>query len=471
MNINIPQDLLELSEIFDRNGEKLFIVGGFVRDAIMERYSDERNDIDIASACKPQKVVKILNGTKFATDDKNSKYGTVIITGDRRYEYTTFRRENYNLNGEHNPTGVEFVKDIREDALRRDFTCNAIYYDIERKEIVDPLFGVQDIKNKKIVCPTGGEFGFQEDAERILRMIRFINSFDFMADERTLEAALKYSPGIANLTNTRIRTEFNKMLICDTFYPRNPECKYAHSKCLIMLGQFGLWKYILPAIDEIQDSPILDNKHEPLYIHLINSVSVCEPEVRLACLLHDVGKVYTKEHSNNFNFSKEWADIIIEQNIGREGLAYPKEIVEKTKKIVAGIDFDKHGWTSAKEVRRFIKDNLNIFEDICDLKDAISLENTDFTKKSTIAGRWRRIYHKMVQKHTPMDLKELDIDGNGVIEAVPQIKVEKIGKMLEKLLDYCLNKPYCNQKKTLQNLAIKFVNKNKEEYIEQSENV
>ncbi|MBQ8468395.1 MAG: CCA tRNA nucleotidyltransferase [Clostridia bacterium] len=466
MNIVVPEEIIELSEIFEKHGEKLYIVGGFVRDAIMEIYSAEKNDIDLASSCKPQKVVQILKNTRFQTDDSNAKYGAVVIYGDKRYEHTTFRRENYNLNGEHNPTGVEFVKDIREDALRRDFTINAIYYDIERKEIVDPVFGVQDIKNKKIVCPAGAEASFSEDAERILRMIRFMNSFGFLADERTLEAALKHSAGVSNLTNTRIRNEFDKMLVCDTFYPYNKESKYAHAKCLIMLGQFGLWKYILPAIDEIQESTILDNKQEPLYIHLINAVSVCEPEARLACLMHDVGKVYTKTHSNNFNFSKEWADIIIEQNLGSQGLGYPKSVVEKTKRIVAANDFDKHGWTSKKEIRKFIKNNLEDFEDICALKDAISLENTDYTKTSTIANRWRRVYHKMIKNNTPTTLKELNIDGNDIIEAVPEIKIEKVGAMLNNLLEYCLNHPKANTKELLKLRAIKVANKNREEYLE-----
>jgi len=462
--INVSDELQELSDIFARNGERLYVVGGFVRDQIMGLVSTERNDIDLASACKPDKVVKILAKSGFETDAKNKAYGTVIIKGQNRYEYTTFRRENYNMNGEHNPTGVEFVKDIKEDALRRDFTINAIYYDIDNKEIVDPVYGQADIKNKIVRCPGSAEYSFKQDAERILRLIRFINTFGFESTERTLDAALEYKHGIENLSKNRIRAEFDKMLICDTFYPKNKESKYAHAKCLLTIDQMGLWKYILPAIDEISNLRIHDNKGELIYQHLIHTVSVCDPSVRLACLLHDVGKIYTKRHSNSFNFSKEWADIIIEQNLGQEGLLYPKETIEKIKRIVASLDFDRHGFESRKSVRRFIRENWNDFNEICLLKDAIALENTDYTKISIIASRWKAIKRKMEKYQTPIKIKDLDINGNEIINAVPNIKVEKINMLLNKLLDYCLDHPKCNQNAILKELAYNFANKKPEEY-------
>lgn len=465
--INIPEELIKLSDLFARNKETLYVVGGFVRDSIMERINLEHNDIDLASSCKPEKVVKILVNSEFEYDDKNLKYGTIIIKGNNRYEFTTFRRENYNMNGEHNPTGVEFVKDIHEDALRRDFTVNAIYYDIERKEYVDPVFGMEDIKNKLLRCPGHAEDSFRQDAERILRMIRFVNTLRFDVEQKTFEAAFSCRNGVQNLSKHRIRKEFDKMLVCDTFFPGDKETKYAHAKCLIMLGQFDLWQYILPAIDDIFSLRIRDNKGEYIYSHLINTVSVCEPQSRLACLLHDVGKVYTKYHHNTFNFSKEWAEIIIEQNLGQDGLLYSKEQVEKVKKTVVALDFDKHGFESKKSVRRFIKNNLSNFEDICNLKDAISLENTDYTKKSIIAARWKKIYKTMIKHDTPFSTKELNVNGNEIIDALPNIRLEKIKELQQILLELCLDKPQLNNKESLLQKAKKYAIKHAEEYLEE----
>lgn len=465
--INIPDELITLSEIFSRNHETLFVVGGFVRDAIMQRVNLEHNDIDLASSCKPDKVVKMLKDSGFVCDDKNAKYGTVIITGNNKYEYTTFRRENYNMNGEHNPTGVEFVKDIHEDALRRDFTVNAIYYDIDKKEYIDPVYGLEDIKKKILRCPGSATESFRQDSERILRMIRFVNTLGFEVDQKTFEAAVEYKNGVQNLSKQRIRKEFDKMLVCDTFFPGDKATKYAHAKCLIMLGQFDLWQYILPAIDNIFSLKIKDDKGEFIYSHIINCVSVCEPQSRLACLLHDVGKVYTKYHHNTFNFSRDWAEVIIEQNLGQDGLIYPKEQIEKIKRTVMALDFDKHGFESKKSIRRFIRSNLTNFEDICNVKDAIALENTDYTKKSVIAARWKRIYHIMLRSNTPLKMGELKITGNEIIEAIPNIRLEKIKELQSKLFDMCLDRPKLNNTEILKQKAQKYALKHAEEFIEE----
>lgn len=467
MYINVPEEVKELSEIFNKNGETLYVVGGFVRNALMELFSIEHNDIDLCSACKPDKVVKMLSGTKFNADDTYKKYGTVIITTqNRRYEFTTFRRENYHLNGEHNPTGVEFVKDIKEDALRRDFTINAVYYNIETGDIVNPVGGVEDIRDQIVRCPGSAEYSFKEDGERILRMIRFACSLKFHIDEKTLLAAIEKYMSVINLSKERIRREFDKMLICDTFYPRHKDSEFAHARCMIMIGQLGLWKYILPCVQDILDSPMKDDKGELLYDHMINTLSYCEPNARLACLVHDVGKLHTKEKENNFMFNQDWADVIIEKNLGIEGLYYPKAIVERTKKIVKALDFDKHGFASKKKIRRFILSYKDEFYEICDLKDAIALENTNFTKKSQIAARWKKVFKQMKENKTPLSVAELNITGDDIIESVENINVKSIGQLLNSLLEYTLDYPSCNEKSFLIKQTLKIVKKDPNKYLE-----
>lgn len=466
MFITIPSEIKELSNIFTKNGETLYIVGGFVRDNIMERISKEHNDTDLCSSAKPEKVVKMLKGTKFSTDDYNSKYGTVIITGSKRYEHTTFRRENYNLNGEHNPTGVEFIKDLRQDALRRDFTINAIYYNTETGDIVDPVGGVDHITRKIIACPSSASHSFAEDAERILRMIRFSCSLNFQIEEKTLVAAYENGNNLANLSKTRIREELNKMLVCDTYYGAYGDANYAHARCMILLGQLDLWKYILPAMEDFKESEITDEKGENIYSHIINTLSVCLPGARLACLLHDVGKLYTKSANNNFKYSQDWADIIIEKNLGQEGLKYPKNVIMHTKKIVSALDYDKYGLVPKRYIKVFIRQNVDIFEDLCNLKDAIALENTKFTQKSKIAARWRKIYSNLLAEKTPFKLADLNINGDDIIDVVPEINVTLIGQILNKLLDFCLEHPRCNTKEFLLKKAKTIILKNPNLYLE-----
>ena len=466
MYIKISDELKELAEIFERNGEDLYIVGGHVRDAILGVKGILKNDIDLCSACKPNKVVKILKNTKFEVDDKNAQFGTTIIYGNKRYEHTTFRRENYNLNGEHNPTGVEFIKDINQDARRRDFTINAVYYHINSGNIIDPVEGVKDINMGIIRTPINSNQSFKEDAERILRMIRFACTFNFLIDEKTLESALQFSSGVQNLSKTRMRLELEKMMYCDTFYPTRKESNFAHARCMILLGKLDLWQYILPALSEIQHSEMKDEKGELLYDHIIKTFSVCVPEVRLACLLHDVGKMHTKQNRNNFDFSQEWSDIIIEKNLGETGLGYSKKIVEETKDIVSALDFDRYGYKTKKQIRFFIRQYNNVFEKICLLKDAIALENTHFTNKSKIAAKWKIVHQEMQTYQTPLSLKELCIDGNDIIECVPEIRLELIGELLNKLLDFCLQHPRCNEKEILVQKVKEIVKKYPNKYFE-----
>lgn len=466
MYISISDELRELADIFERNGEDLYIVGGYIRDAVLGVKGTLKNDIDLCSACRPSKLVKMLSGTKFITDDSNAKLGSVVITGLKRYEHTTFRRENYSLNGEHNPTGIEFVKDINIDARRRDFTINAVYYHINSGNIIDPVNGLQDITTGIIKTPINSDQSFSEDSERILRMIRFACTFNFLIDEKTLQSAVNLSDGVCKLSKNRIKKEFDKMILCDTFYPTRKQSNYAHARCIILIGKLNLWKYILPALSEIQFSNIKDEKGELLYEHILKTFSICDPEVRLACLLHDVGKMYTKQNRNNFEFSKEWADIIIDNNLGSNGLGYAKKIVEETKQIIRELDFDALGYKSKKQVRVFIRLNKNVFDKICMLKDAVALENTNFTNTSKIATRWKRINSEMKYFRTPLTLSQLSIDGSDIIDCLPNIKLEKIGELLNNALDYCLHHPRCNEKEILLQKIKKIVQKQPNYYFE-----
>ena len=466
MKVKISKELQELAEIFKSNGEELYIVGGYIRDAVMGAVGTFKNDVDLCSACRPNKLVKMLKNTKFLVDDKNAKYGTIVINGQKRYEHTTFRRENYNLNGEHNPTGIEFIKDLSLDARRRDFTINAIYYNILKEELVDPVNGVEDIKNKILRTTINSNQTFKEDSERILRMIRFACTFNFEVEEKTLQGAVKNSRLVANLSKQRLKAEFDKMLICDTFYPKRKQSEYAHVKCLVLIGYLNLWQYIFPAINLVQKCSLVDEKGEHVYDCIMNTMCVCEPEVRLAGLFFNIGKVYAKINDYKVNKSLDWADVIIENNLGINGLGYSKKETEEVKKIIAALSFDKYGFAPKKKVKFFIRENVDVLDKICMLKNAIALENTNFTHTSKIADRWIKIYRKMLIEGTPLNLADLNLDGNDILEKIKDVKENKIGEILNSLLDYCLMHPECNEKDYLLEKTVKMVVKKPNYYFE-----
>lgn len=215
--INYPGYLDLLSDIFAANGHVLYIVGGFVRDAVLGRISD---DIDLCSDMTPDKVVKMLEcEDEFAVAQSNLPLGTIIIRHKGvSLEYTAFRRESYRRDGTHTPEEVFFDATIADDALRRDFTCNALYYDIGKGELLDFFDGISDIDSRVLKAVRAPEDVFSEDALRILRMARIAAEILFRPEEGTLAAAKGLAGTLGSLSTERIAAEMQRLMISDAKY-------------------------------------------------------------------------------------------------------------------------------------------------------------------------------------------------------------------------------------------------------------
>lgn len=220
--IDYPKYLEMLSEIFFRKGYSLYIVGGFVRDAVM---SYQSYDIDICSQASPEAVIKMLEGEKdFVVTQSNLPMGTIIIKHNEAVmEYTTFRRESYSRDGSHTPITVALDATINEDALRRDFTCNALYYDLSSGKIIDFFGGNKDIQSKCLKTTREPEDVFSEDALRILRMARISAETLFLPEKRLIKAANGLKSSLLMLSTERIITELQRLLSADTRYPDSNE--------------------------------------------------------------------------------------------------------------------------------------------------------------------------------------------------------------------------------------------------------
>ena len=215
LKINISNDLKELSSIFKQNNAFLFIVGGYVRDSILNKIP---TDIDICSSLKIEEVLKILQKTKFEVNIKNKNFGTLEIKTENQYfEYTCFRKETYDLTGSHSPKNIQFISSITLDALRRDFYINAVYYNIETEQIVDPLNrGLKDLTNNVITLIKAKPNKFLEDATRILRMFKFAVQLNFKIDKSSLVYAKKYSYLVDNISVQRQLKEISFLTNCST---------------------------------------------------------------------------------------------------------------------------------------------------------------------------------------------------------------------------------------------------------------
>lgn len=236
MFIEVSDNLKKLSKFFPEN---LYIVGGYVRNKILKI---EDSDVDLASSVNIEEVSKRLNGSDFSVKIKNLKFGSILIScKDESYEYTAFRKEIYPDDGSHCPSQVISTDKLEEDAIRRDFTFNSIYYNINKDEIVDIYHGIFDLSDRVIKCNINPDEVFTNDGERILRMVRFAGELNFKIDKNTLKSAIKYASNVKDIQGCRKLVELEKILYCDKRY-------YIYQKgglrrALELLNLLGIWKY------------------------------------------------------------------------------------------------------------------------------------------------------------------------------------------------------------------------------------
>jgi tRNA nucleotidyltransferase/poly(A) polymerase len=205
-SIDIPSDIIGIKDLFKQHRYKLYVVGGAVRDALLNQ---KPKDFDLATDALPDKVEEILNGAGYRTIPTGKAFGVINVFTDRdEYEIATFRTETYSDTDKRRPDSVSF-SDIKFDSKRRDLTINALYYDIDTQEVVDLVGGVDDLKNGVVRTVGNPSDRFNEDRLRILRAIRFAGRFGSELDPVT-DKALRLDSSLEGISGERIRDEFIK---------------------------------------------------------------------------------------------------------------------------------------------------------------------------------------------------------------------------------------------------------------------
>lgn len=208
IKIKIPKELLALNKLFEDAGFELFIVGGYLRDTILNIATE---DIDICSKATPEEVEKLLKGTSFLCTIINKRLGTYKIytrSSNVNFEYTTFRKENYDYG--HSPSYVEFVDDIAVDASRRDFSVNCIYYSLKTKQFFDPYKGVNACK-KHLLTIINNEV-FDSDGLRIMRMLRLAYTKNLTIAKSTYNKAQCQTHLLTEISHERIAKEMREII-------------------------------------------------------------------------------------------------------------------------------------------------------------------------------------------------------------------------------------------------------------------
>ena len=407
----------------------LYVVGGACRD-FLAGIKAVRADFDICAPLSADEVCAAAEKVGLFVSAVYKNTGTVLIRdGAEIYEFTSFRTDRY-VRGVHSPAEVFFTDDILSDARRRDFKCNAVYYDISAEKFVDPLGGIVDIENRRVTTVVDADKVFGEDGLRLMRLCRISAQIGFTPTEECVAGAYKNRALIEDIAAERVWAELNAVLSADEKYGVNG----AQYQGLKLLHKTGVLGKLLPELTlgdnmfqrkDFHDYDVLE--------HTFRCVLYAPPAVRLAALLHDVGKPYCKINYGRFARHEEEGADIAEKILKR--LRAPSKVVERTRDLVRWHMYDLSGAASENKIRKFIINHLEIFDELLLLKQADFSACKDDLSPAPCVVKWKSIYKKMSDEGVPFTLKQLNVRGDELIGA--GICPDETAKTLKMLLGEC----------------------------------
>lgn len=457
MEFKVSKELEYLSKLFAAEGKKLFAVGGMTRNTLL---SIPISDIDTCSAMLPSEVMALCrrNGIKFF--EKGVKFGTVeIILGEFSTEHTTFRSDTYSEGGTHKPMGVSFSQSLEEDAFRRDFTVNAIYYDIEDSKIVDPTGGLHDLENKLIRATSKNpDIILQDDGLRILRLVRFASELGFDVEKSTLESAKRNVDKLSDISSERIRDELMKILMSDVKYPKN---RHENSILfgLMLLKDIGALDIVLPEITKGRGIKQRKEYHKfDVLDHMINTAacSKAEPVMRMAALLHDVGKPYIFNKTGKFYGHDKEGEKIAREILQR--LKFSTEFIDEVCILVRNHMYDLAGTAKEKTLRmKFVQLGLETSLKLIDIREADVHGSGIITGEVDTANKWKKIIDKMINEGVPFNEKDINCTGADIMEHFQLPPSKKVGEIKKALFLHCAIRPNDNKKEILLKVARDYI--------------
>ncbi len=434
--IQIPSDVQKILDLLDHNNYDAYIVGGCVRDCILNKVP---NDWDICTNCIPEKVIDIFKS--FKVIPTGLKHGTVtIVMNGENYEVTTYRIDGNYIDGRR-PEEVEFTRDLKEDLKRRDFTINAMAYN-NRSGLIDYYGGLDDILNKKIRCVGNPLDRFREDYLRMLRAIRFSTQLEYDLDTDTFNAIENLSQNIKHISAERIREEINKILISNI-----------PSKGFELLNTTGMLKHILPELEKCVGFDQHNPHHDKdIFNHILNVMDHVENDLilRLSALFHDIGKAetFTLDDKGIGHFYKH---NLISSEIAHKVMKRLKYDNKTIEQVVILVREHMSKLENAKDqaVRRLInRVGIDHMDGLFKLQIADRRSKAEKDRDITSILQLKNRVDKILSSKDPLFIKDLKINGQDLINlGVPEGR--QIGIILKDLMKIVLKNPELNTKESL----------------------
>ncbi|MEK7621650.1 MAG: CCA tRNA nucleotidyltransferase [Patescibacteria group bacterium] len=444
----IPEAISHVTDNLTQAGFASYLVGGCIRDLLMGKVP---KDWDVATNATPEQITKVFPKTFYEND-----FGTVTVVNEnetelslRNIEVTPFRQEAKYSDKRH-PDKVTFGHTIEEDLARRDFTINALAYELAKGQIIDLYGGQADVKDKVVRAVGQASDRFDEDPLRIMRGVRLATELGFMINHETLEAMQNKANLLSFIAIERIRDEFSRIVMSDNLMSG-----------LVILYKIDALKQFLP---ELEEGVHMKQNGDHIYDVWEHTLRVAQHaadrnwpfHVRLGALFHDIGKPRTREWNKDKNDWTFYGHDVVGAKMTRKimgRLKFPRELSEIVERLVRYhmffSDIDK---ITLSAVRRIIRNVSR--ENIWDLMHVRNCDRIGMGRPKESPYRLRK-YESMIEEalRAPTSVGMLKIKGQDVLRETSLPPGPKIGYILHALLEEVLEKPELNEEGYLKNRA------------------
>lgn len=417
-----PDWLRALAHFFETQGWPLYAVGGWVRDRLMELPA---RDVDLCGPASPEVVLEGLRGRSGVwAVPAAPALGTLVVgveyDGERRQaEYTAFRRESYGRGGGHRPRSVALGATLGEDALRRDFTVNALYMELPSGRVADPLSGLSDIENKTIRATRTPLEVFDDDGLRLLRLVRTACELDFAIDPAAWDAACRRAGHLRDIAPERVGDEMERILLSDARYPGRRYAVRPVERALRMLREMGALEIALP---EAADCSALDRR--------IRGCAMAPPELRLrlAALLGGAGPLRAAA--------------------ALERLRRSRRLTDAVARLVEYNGYDAEDRLPPEEIRRFFARMGYAFA-----RDLIEIRRADRRAANggpdDPAARWAAVLDRMERERSPESPDGIALTGRDIAGLLGEPPSPRVGRAKRALWRHVIDHPEANTRDEL----------------------